>query len=98
MKAIRGSSIVLLLLVLALNPLATAQDINGSIAGSVQDATGAAVPGVAVTITNTDRNAVIRVTTSDSNGYYAAPTLPIGNYSVTFEANGFKKSIIRDIE
>ncbi len=37
-----------------------AQDISGTIEGSVLDPSGAAVPKAKVTITNTDRNQVVR--------------------------------------
>ena len=70
-----------------------AQDISGSITGSVLDASGSAVPDAKVTITNTDRNAVIRSMLTDANGEYVAPLLPIGRYAVTVEARGFKKSV-----
>ena len=79
-------------LVLAFAGVAVAQDVTGSIAGTVKDPSGAVVPNATVTITNTDRNAVIRVVKTDSNGDYVAPLLPIGHYSVSVEASGFKKT------
>jgi hypothetical protein len=78
--------------------VSSAQEITGSIVGTVQDGTGAAVPGARVNFTNTDRNALVRTTSTDSDGNYSAPLLPIGHYSVSIEAKGFKKSIQRDIE
>ncbi|HYL78929.1 MAG TPA: carboxypeptidase regulatory-like domain-containing protein [Bryobacteraceae bacterium] len=87
-----------LFLVFACAAALVAQDITGSIVGTVLDATGAAVPGVTVTITNTDRNAVLRSTTADSSGNYSVPLLPVGHYAITFEAKGFKKSTVKDIE
>ncbi len=75
-----------------------AQEITGSILGTVQDSSGSGVPGATVTVTNTDRNAVVRVTTTDSGGAYSAPLLPGGHYSIAAEAKGFKKSIKRDIQ
>jgi len=97
MKAIRGTSIVLLLFVLALTPSVIAQDINGSIAGTVQDATGAGVPGAKVSVTNTDQNQIVRSVTTDNSGNFSAPLLPIGKYAVTAEAKGFKKATQKDI-
>ncbi|HLW75836.1 MAG TPA: carboxypeptidase regulatory-like domain-containing protein, partial [Bryobacteraceae bacterium] len=76
----------------------TAQDITGSISGSVRDAAGAAVTGAKVTVTNTDRNAVMRATTTDGDGNYIAPLLPVGHYAVAIEGKGFKRSIKNDIE
>ncbi len=68
-----------------------AQDISGSFQGSVLDPSGAPVPHAKVSIKNTDRNTVVRSITTDNGGNYAAPLIPIGNYSITVEANGFKK-------
>jgi hypothetical protein len=66
-----------------------AQQLLGGITGTVVDATGAAVPGAAVTVKNTDTNLLIKLIAS-SNGSYQAPDLPIGNYSVSFGKEGFK--------
>jgi hypothetical protein len=74
------------------------QGITGSIVGAVQDPSGSAIPNAKVTITNTDRNAVIRTATTGADGNYSAPLLPFGHYSVTVEAQGFKKSIKSAIE
>ncbi|MDD5542712.1 MAG: TonB-dependent receptor [Acidobacteriia bacterium] len=68
------------------------QEITGSIIGTVKDPSGAVIPGATITVTNTDKNAVIRTTTSGSEGEFVLTTLPIGNYSITVEATGFKKS------
>ena len=68
----------------------SAQDISGTIGGAVLDPSGAAVPKAKITVTNTDRNQVIRETGSDESGVYSAPLLPIGNYSIKVEAPGFK--------
>ncbi|HUB80003.1 MAG TPA: carboxypeptidase-like regulatory domain-containing protein [Bryobacteraceae bacterium] len=67
-----------------------AQDISGTIEGSVLDPTGAVVPQAKITITNTDRSQVVRTVNSNDSGVYSAPFLPIGHYSVKVEANGFK--------
>jgi Carboxypeptidase regulatory-like domain/TonB-dependent Receptor Plug Domain len=97
MKSIRGTSIVLLLSVLALTPAVIAQDITGSISGTVTDASGAGVPNAKVTVTATDRNQVVRTASTDGSGNYTAPLLDIGTYSVTVEAKGFKKTTQKDI-
>ncbi len=75
-----------------------AQQITGTISGLILDATGSGIPNAAVTVTNTDRNAVIRTATTDSSGNYVAPLLPIGHYSVMAEAPGFKKVAKASIE
>jgi len=70
-----------------------AQEITGSILGTVKDPTDAVVPGATITIFNTDKNVLIRSVTSDATGEYVAPLLPIGNYSVTVSAPNFKETV-----
>jgi len=74
-----------------------AQDISGTIDGTILDASGAAVPNAKVTITNTDRNQVVRTITTDVTGTYSAPFIPIGNYSIKVEANGFRTATRSDV-
>lgn len=76
---------------------AIAQEVTGTIVGNVKDTSGALVPSAKVTITNTDKNAVMRTVTTDQSGNYSAPLLPIGHYSVAVEASGFKNSVHSNI-
>jgi hypothetical protein len=94
-KATHCSALCVLLVLFA--SLSSAQDITGSIVGSVLDATGAAVPNAKVTITNTERNAVVRTAQTGSDGNYSAPLLPVGTYSLTVEAPGFKKAVHTEV-
>ena len=68
-----------------------AQTITGSIKGVVLDASGAAVPKVKVSVTKSGTN-LISNTVSNESGNYTFPFLTIGQYTVTAEATGFKKS------
>jgi hypothetical protein len=74
-------------LVLGLPFFAAAQE--ATILGTVTDPSGAAVPNVAITITNTDTGLVTHLTT-DSAGQYVAPLNRIGHYNVKAEAPNFK--------
>ena len=67
-----------------------AQVDRGAIVGTVSDASGAVVPGASVTVTNTATNQAARFSTNAS-GYYEAPLLRIGTYTVTVEKEGFRK-------
>jgi len=67
-----------------------AQDTSATIEGTVLDPSGSAVANAKVTITNTDRNQVIREVTTGMTGAYTAALLPIGSYSIKIEAKGFK--------
>jgi len=66
-----------------------AQSDRGTISGLVKDESGASVPGVLVTCTNTGTNAVTEATTN-TQGLYSLRNLPIGRYSVNFSLAGFK--------
>ncbi|HWC98907.1 MAG TPA: TonB-dependent receptor [Candidatus Sulfopaludibacter sp.] len=74
-----------------------AQDVSGTIGGTVLDPTGSAVPKAKVTITNTDRSQVVRTLTTDATGTFSAPLIPIGNYTIKIEAPGFKANQINGI-
>jgi Carboxypeptidase regulatory-like domain/TonB-dependent Receptor Plug Domain/TonB dependent receptor len=74
--------------------MARAQEVSGSISGTVLDATGAAVNGAKVTVTNTDRAYVERTTATDKVGFFTATSLPLGNYSVSIAMKGFKTATI----
>ncbi len=61
---------------------------NGSISGTVTDATGAVVPSAKVTMTGPTGQTVH--TTTSSTGAYSSGALVPGTYSVRAEAKGFK--------
>jgi hypothetical protein len=74
-----------------------AQTFRGTILGTVTDASGATVPGATVTIRNLDTG-LLRTTESQADGSYSVPELPIGNYSVSIEKNGFQASVTTGVK
>ena len=68
---------------------------TGTISGAIQDATGAALPGVTVTITSQDRG-FSRSTVSDENGRYVFPAVPIGPYTIVATLQGFETAQATD--
>lgn len=64
------------------------QTVQGVIAGSVTDPSGAAVPGATVTITNAGTNAS-QTATTESDGTYRFALVPPGIYSVDVKATNF---------
>jgi hypothetical protein len=66
------------------------QAINGTIEGTVKDASGAVLPGVTVTITNTETGSQ-RVVVTNESGVFRAPLLQLGRYLVSAELTGFSK-------
>src|SRR5262245_3677493 len=94
LKKIHPSQAVILeSLILFLLPAALlAQVDRGGIVGTVNDSSGAVVPGVTVTITNTATNQSTKYTT-DVSGSYTANLLRIGNYTVEAEKEGFQRTV-----
>jgi Carboxypeptidase regulatory-like domain/TonB dependent receptor-like, beta-barrel len=76
---------------------ALAQETRSSILGTVADPNGSVIPGATVTITNSETNVTTRLFTNH-DGYYEAPYLLPGTYTVTVSAQGFKKFIRQGIE
>lgn len=72
--------------------LAAAQStaMNGTIEGIIVDSSGAVLPGVTITVTNTD-NGAQRVVVTNERGIYRASLLPLGRYDLVAEISGFKK-------
>ncbi|PWT87364.1 MAG: TonB-dependent receptor, partial [Blastocatellia bacterium] len=69
---------------------AVAQTSTSRITGRVTDSKQASVAGATVTVTNEATNVSQTQTTTEA-GVYAFESLPVGNYTVTVEQNGFKK-------
>jgi hypothetical protein len=85
--------VVLAVLGMALcGSLALAQ-ITATIVGTVTDSSGGVVPNANVTVTN-EGTGLKRVVRSNEHGIYVVPSLPVGSYSVTAEAQGFKRKSI----
>jgi len=75
---------------------AMAQAVYGSIAGTVTDSTGAAVPGATVTVTSVERKTSDAVT-ANASGYYIKDRLLPGNYEVKAELSGFKSTVVPSV-
>jgi hypothetical protein len=75
---------------------ARAQYENGSLMGTIHDATGAAVGNAAVTVTNVDTGNVIKVA-ANSAGDYEVPSLRVGVYNIEAAGSGFAPAEARNI-
>ncbi len=62
--------------------------ITGNLAGTVQDSTGAVIPGAKITATKPDTNAVFTAT-SGPHGDFSLNDLPVGIYNVKIDMQGF---------
>jgi hypothetical protein len=68
-----------------------AQTFRGGISGTVTDQSGAVVPGASVTAVETSTNTTYK-TVSSSAGEFAFANLPLGSYTITITATGFKNT------
>ena len=82
----------LLSAMLLMVPAAFSQTVTGTLTGTVTDSTGAVVPNVVITATNTSTN-VKSVGQTNEAGVYNIPFLAVGTYTVTAEAKGFKRTV-----
>lgn len=64
---------------------------TGSLSGEIKDPSGSAVIGAKVTATNTGTG-LSRTASTDSEGRWIIPVLPVGMYKVAIEATGFKRT------
>ena len=71
-----------------MSPAAMAQQATAAINGVVKDQTGAAIPDARVDLTNVN-TAVVRTTSTNSNGVYAFPSVVPGAYTLKASATGF---------
>jgi carboxypeptidase family protein len=67
------------------------------LSGTVFDATGAVLSGASVLVKNSGTGAEFKVNTSN-NGTYVIPSLGAGTYTVTVEAQGFKKAVVQGVK
>src|SRR6516162_9337833 len=89
-------SVVLLSLIAGLVPIALPQADTGTIEGSVTDPSGAAMPGVQVSITQTATNFHFTSATN-KDGFFRVQSLQPGPYTVAFESPGFKRMVEADL-
>src|SRR5438093_8336909 len=72
------------------------QSTNATVGGTVQDATGAFIPGVMITATNTGTGIVTTVISNEAGAYQFA-SLQTGAYKVSAELPGFQTAIYSNV-
>ena len=75
---------------------ASAQQVFGSIIGTVTDPSGSAVNNAKVTITDVTKGTSFDVNTNDAGQYTKGQLIP-DTYKVTIEATGFEKVVSNDL-
>lgn len=74
-----------------------AQEITGTISGTVTDSSGGVVPDAHVTVTSS-RTSATRGTTTTQAGVFFFTSLPLGGYQLNVEKSGFEKYQLNDIQ
>src|SRR6266404_5922376 len=67
------------------------------IEGRVEDSTGAVVPNAKITAVNVKTKATSEAT-SNGQGLFAIPAVEAGVYTITIEAGGFQKQVVKDLQ
>jgi hypothetical protein len=85
------------LIVLLLSAISAFGQGTGTIHGVITDPSAAAMAGARVTATLTGRGTT-RTVTTDAQGAYVLPLLPVGSYQITIEAKGFKTFVQQGVD
>jgi hypothetical protein len=76
---------------------ARAQNIAGTITGVIEDPSGGRIVGATITTVN-QQTGIRYPTIATEAGVYVIPQLPLGNYTLTVQAGGFKTFQRQDLE
>ena len=97
MSGLGNKFLVMLVLILCLSYATFSQNITATLTGTVTDSSGAAVAGASVTVHNNGTNTDVSTTKTDQSGAYTVPDLPVGTYTVTVNASGFKNFVANNV-
>lgn len=70
---------------------------TGGIQGTITDASGAVIPNITVTATNSETSQSFNATTNE-NGKYLIGNLALGTYNVRVSAAGFKDTVVQGVK
>ena len=94
-RSLAGSGFLLCVLLTVSSGVLRAQ-VTAAILGSAKDSSGAVLPHVKVTATNTETN-LVQEGFTNVTGEYRIMALPVGRYKVEAELTGFQKFVAEDI-
>jgi hypothetical protein len=97
-RAVLLAAILLPLAALSCGSVAAAQSSSGraAIIGRTADSSGAVVPGVVVTLTET-QTGIVRTLKSDAAGLYSFPSVSVGTYTLVSKSPGFAEARVENI-
>lgn len=96
-KRLGVQALVLLLGIGLLTGVHAQSSTAGNITGTVRDSQGAAIPKAEITIED-ENTGTVRTVTSNDDGFYSAPSVPAGRYTVSTSPQGFKKTVASGVE
>src|SRR5688572_3019258 len=85
-----------MLLCLSVSANGLAQTTNATVGGTVSDSTGALIPGVEITATNT-ATGIVSNTVSNESGAYNFPSLQTGTYTISAALPGFQTQTLTNV-
>jgi hypothetical protein len=83
--------IAVIILIVTSGAISLAQSV-GSISGRIEDESGAAIPTATVTVTSLETG-LSRTVSTDGTGTYRVLSLPVGQYQVRAEKEGFRATV-----
>src|SRR5579863_7601272 len=69
---------------------------TGSFSGTITDKTGSVIPGATVTATS-QGTSLARESKTDDSGHYLIPLLPVSNYIIRVDSQGFQPAEQKDV-
>lgn len=84
-------------LISAYPAILAAQELQGTITGTITDSSGAVIPGAKVVIAQNGVNGASRTAVTDNRGFYTVTHLPAGTYTVTVTATAFQTYAAQDV-
>jgi hypothetical protein len=75
---------------------AAAQETTATITGTVKDQSGAVLPGVVVSAKHVATGRTFEATTN-AEGNYLVPLLPVGGYELSFTLSGFQARVVQGL-
>jgi hypothetical protein len=89
--------LVAIFLLTSIPTLAQSHATSAELKGTITDPSGAVLPGIVVTVTNTGQ-ALTRTAITEERGEYRVLVLPPGTYEVKVEGEGFATQVKKDVE
>jgi hypothetical protein len=96
-RAIRTGVSALVVVYLFFAAISLFAAVGGSISGTVADKSGAVIAGATLKLINTAQQTTYQAT-SNKQGLYSFPNLPVGHYDLTTTANGFNPQRKADLK